>query len=62
MKKILLTAVVALFMTGTAVYANNDKKKSKKKAKVENCKKQKCCSTSDCEKKTCCYKPACSKT
>ena len=60
MKKILLIATVAMTMSSIAVYADNGKKPVvKKKAKIENCKKQHCCNASSCTKATCPDMPGC---
>ena len=59
MKKILLIATVAMTMSSVALADTGKKPSNKKKAKIENCKKQHCCNASSCSKATCANMPGC---
>jgi len=60
MKKIILGMTAMLIMSSFAAFADNGKKPSgKKKAKVANCAKTKCCNTNKCDKTACPDFPGC---
>jgi hypothetical protein len=60
MKKIFFS-VLAMAMLSGAVYANNGKKKSSKKAKGQKCNMTKCTTSSSCNPANCVPLPGCCK-
>lgn len=59
MKKIYLTIIVAVIMSGVAVYAEGGTKVARKASAKKECTKANCPDTKNCHKPVCPNKPGC---